>query len=149
MAAEAADAAVHFAQTAALAAGRCQEALESRSADAMENAYRIGQRAEREARAAAQQAAVRAAAEIGRKDAESHAAVADRAADLSSPEGIVERVGLLVRGCRRAVASAFGAAHEAALSAWNSVRSLCMATAQAVAGWWSNLMEFARARVLR
>lgn len=107
MAADAADRATHAAQTAAIAAARCQSALDLRAADAIEEAYHAAVEAESAAESAAQRAAVGAAkAVMDQHDAERASSVACKAGELSSPYGPSKVVSSWWRQGRRQVGRA-------------------------------------------
>ena len=106
LAADAADTAIHAAQQASLAAAQCQSALDLRSADAIEEAFRAVTEAEEKAESAAKQAAVSSAkAVVSKRDAEKKAHVATKAAELSAPHGIAAQSSAFWRQLRRDAAS--------------------------------------------
>jgi hypothetical protein len=107
LAADAADTAAHAAQQASLAAARCQGALDMRSADAIEEAFKAATEAEERAEAASRKAAVNSAkAVISKRDAEKKEEIASKAAALSTPHGIVAQTSAFWRQLRRDAASA-------------------------------------------
>jgi hypothetical protein len=102
LAADAADTAIHAAQQASLAATQCQNALDLRSADAIEEAFNAATAAEEKAEAAARQAAVGAAkAVVSKRDAEKKGEIALKAAELSRPHGIGAQSSAFWRQLRR------------------------------------------------
>lgn len=113
LAADAADTATHAAQQASLAAARCQGALDMRSADAIEEAFKAATEAEEKAESASRKAAVNSAkAIINKRDAKKKEEIASKAAALSTPHGILARTSAFWRQFRRNAASAMEKTEE-------------------------------------
>jgi hypothetical protein len=102
LAADAADTATHAAQKASFAAARCQKALNMRSADTIEEAFKAATEAEETSEIASRKAAVSSAkAIISKRDAEKSQETASKAAELSRPYGIVAQTSATWRQLRR------------------------------------------------
>ncbi len=113
LAADAADTAIHAAQQASLAATRCQNALDLRSADAIEEAFKAATNAEEKAETASRTAAVNSAkAVISKREAEKKEHIATKAAELSTPHGIVAQTSAFWRQLRRDTATAAEVTHK-------------------------------------
>lgn len=122
LAADASNRAAHAAQQAALAAARTQSALESRSVDAIEDAYRAATEAQEAAEVAAKEAAVGyAKAVVGEHDTSKHGDVAIKAGDLSRPRGIVAQTSEVLHQLRRNTVTAVEKAREGVVAGKEAV----------------------------